>query len=336
MSKAATTGRLVAGLDLGGTKLLGLIADEHGTIYGRLRKPTAAFGNDAVRDTILDILYELLQLAGEKGSSLEGIAIGAPGYVDTASGVVVEATNLGVRSLRLSEYIEQTFALPTVVLHDAKAAALGETYFGAGSGSSHLAFLNLGTGIAVGLVLGGQIYQGAAGRAGELGHVVMRRDGPLCACGQRGCLEALAAGPALARDARAAIRSGRPSMILQLVDGTIERITAESIAAAARQHDGLALEIVSTAANYLGLAVAGVVNVLDLERVVVGGGLAQMGSLLLDRLASATAAYILDEYKDKLTIVPSALGSDAGALGAVAAFSAVRRAVGGCVRPEWR
>ncbi len=323
--------RIMLGLDLGGTKMLGLVTDERGQVFVRRRKPTAAFGNEAVRDVVLDILRELFQAAAGIDGELAGIAIGAPGYVDTATGIVLDATNLGVRGLPLGEVVSQAFGLPVVVVHDVKAAALGEARFGAGRGGNHLAFLNVGTGIAVGLVLGGRIYEGASGRAGEVGHVVMQRSGPLCNCGLRGCLEALASGPAVARSARDAIGRGRHSTMIELVDGVLDRLTAETVAEAARQGDGLALELIGEAAGYLGLAIAGLVNVLDLQHVVVGGGLAQMGALLLDRIAAAAADYILQDYKDEVSIVPSMLGANAGILGAVAALADDERA-----RSEWR
>lgn len=312
------------GLDVGGTKMLGAVMDASGTICARVRRPITAMGNEGIEEQILDILHQLRQAVPT--NSLAGIAIGTPGYVDSETGVVVDATNLGVRRLALGQIVSETFGLPTLVLHDVKAAALGEARFGAGQGASHLAFLNIGTGIAVGLILGGAIYGGAAGRAGELGHVCMQRGGPLCPCGRRGCLEALAAGPALARDARNAIRQGRSSQIAAIVDGALDRIDAEAIARAAHAGDSLALELIATAADYLGQAIAGLINLLDLERVIVGGGMAQMGPLLINQIKEATEVDLLDEYQGKVPILPSALGADAGVLGAVAAFTRMEQA----------
>jgi glucokinase len=191
---------------------------------------------------------------------------------------------------------------------------------------AHIFFVLAGTGIAVGLILDGQIYQGAASRAGEIGHVCMRPRGPLCNCGRRGCLEALASGPAIARQAQTAIAQQRPTMILGLANGAPEQLSAEIVAEAARQGDRLALEIIGGAADYIGPAIAGLINVLDLQCVIVGGGLAQMGDLFLDPIRSAVYSHVLDEYRDTVPILPPALGRDAGAIGAAAVLLTHRAA----------
>ncbi len=314
-----TKDRILIGLDVGGTKMRGAVMDASGSIRARIHRPTTAAGNPGVTEQILDMLHHLRQAAFT--GALAGIALGVPGYVHPATGVVVEATNIGVRNLRLGEIVTQHFRVPTLVLHDVKAAALGEASFGAAQGSNYLAFLNVGTGISVGLIFHGQIYEGVAGRAGEIGHVCVRNDGPRCACGKRGCLEALASGPALARDARAAICEGRTSRMAAVVHGALDQITAETVAEAARHGDALALELIDAAAGYLGSAIAGLVMVLDLDRVVVGGGLAQIGPLLLDRVDAAARANLSNEFLADLVILPSALGADACVLGALAAFN---------------
>ncbi len=314
----AAQDRIVIGLDVGGTKMLGAVMHASGNLHVRICRLTAATGNAGITAQILGLIQELRQAVPT--GAFAGIAIGVPGYVQSATGVVVEATNLGVRNLPLGEIVAQHFNVPALVLHDVKAAALGEAFLGVGQESNHLAFLNIGTGISVGLVFDGRIYEGTAGRAGEIGHVSVRSDGPRCACGKRGCLEALASGPALARDARAAVREGRSSRMTALVDGAPDRITAEIVAEAARQGDALALALIDAAAGYLGNAIAGLVMVLDLDRVVVGGGLAQIGPLLLDRVAAAARANLLDEYLADVAILPSALGTDACVLGVLAAF----------------
>lgn len=325
-TRSTDASRCVIGLDLGGTKMLGVVMDGQARVLAHVRKPTPASGNSAIRDGVLDILTELTEAAVVVDQRPRGIAIGTPGFVDSEAGVIVEATNLDVRHLPLGLIVREAFALPTLVVHDVKAAALGEARFGAGQAASHLAFLNLGTGIGVGLILDGAIYGGAAGRAGELGHVCMQRGGPLCACGRHGCLEALAAGPALAHDARNAIRQGRPSQIVSIVNGALDQIDAQAIARAAQAGDSLALELIATAADYLGQAVAGLINLLDLDRVIIGGGMAQMGPLLIDQINEAAQAYLLDEYQGKVPILPSALGADAGVFGAVAAFMDMEQA----------
>lgn len=319
MGHQSTDGRVVAGLDLGGTKMLGILMDGRAGVLARVRRPAPHDDGAALSEAVLQVLSELLRMGREAGTPPAGIGIGAPGFIHPESGTILEATNLGVRDLPLGEIVAQAFALPTRVLHDVKAAALGEARFGAGAGAQHLAYLNAGTGISVGLILHGELHAGAAGRSGEIGHVCVQRDGPACSCGRCGCLEALAAGPALVRQARAAVANRPDSAILRLAGGVAEGITTQIIAEAARQGDALGLALIDTAADYLGLAIAGLIDVLDLERVIVGGGLSQMGELFLGPIRAAVARYVLPVYRDTVPILPPALGAEAGAVGAAGA-----------------
>jgi glucokinase len=205
-------------------------------------------------------------------------------------------------------------------LHDVKAATLGEATYGSGVGIPYFAYLNIGTGIAVGLLLENAIYRGAAGRAGEIGPVMMQPDGPLCACGRYGCLEALASGTALVRQARESIVLRPHSLLAELAGHPPTIVGVEVIAEAARAGDQCALDIVHVAADYLGQAIAGLANVLDLQRVVIGGGLAQMGEVLFDPLRAAALRHMLEAYRGVVEIVPSRLGVSAGAIGAATAM----------------
>ena len=315
---AASHDACVIGLDLGGTKVLGVIMDKKGNVRHQLRVPTPQGGNAAICEVILETLTSLLNLAEKTSTEIAGISIGVPGYVDSSRGVILDASNIDVKNLALGSVVRKRFSLPTLLVHDVKAAALGEAHFGAGVGVPYLAYLNVGTGISVGLILDGSVYQGMAGRAGEIGHVVMQRGGAFCSCGRRGCLETLASGPALVRRAQKLVTQ-MPDSLLAKLAGERE-VSAEVIAQAAGQADPAALGIVHTAADYLGQAVAGLVNVLDIQRVVVGGGLAQMGAVLFEPLRAAVAAYVLEEYRTILEVVPSKLGVTAGAVGAATAL----------------
>lgn len=317
-------GGVVAGLDVGGTKMLGLLVDARDVVRARLQRPTPAGGNAAVRDGVLALLNDLFGLGTQSGLAMHAVAIGAPGYVDTPSGTLLDATNLGVRMLPLGPIVAAAFDVPALVLHDVKAAALCEARIGAATAAEQLAFVNVGTGVAVGLVLDGKLFYGKAGRAGELGHICLERDGPPCACGLHGCLEVLASGPALAAAARRAVADGPASMLLQLAHGDARRISAPIVGAAARQGDEVALGLIGRAAAYLGQAIAMLVNVLDLEHVVVGGGLSQLGPLLLEPIRAATDRYLLPEYRGRVPITLPGLGTDAGAIGAVLALREAR------------
>ncbi|MDY6992875.1 MAG: ROK family protein, partial [Pseudomonadota bacterium] len=187
---------LMIGLDIGGTKLLGLIIDAKANEFTRIQKPTPV-SQEQIVERVLSILEELIKRSKLNGKEIKTIGIGVPGYVIPESGVIVAADNLHIKELPLKDIISDYFNIPTNVIHDVRAALLGEKIFGAGNGKDFFAYVNIGTGISVGLVLDGKIYNGAASRAGELGHIQIKDDGPVCPCGLSGCLEALASGPAL-------------------------------------------------------------------------------------------------------------------------------------------
>ncbi len=171
--------------------------------------------------------------------------------MNTEQGAIIDATNLDVTTLHLTPILSQTFDLNARIMHDVKAAALAEAHLGAGAGARQLAYFNLGTGIAVGIILDGRVFQGAGYRAGEIGHIVMVPDGPPCTCGLQGCLETFAAGPAIARSARERLASYPRSMLHTLAADIPTSITAETVAQAARHDDPLALDVIAKAANYL-------------------------------------------------------------------------------------
>jgi glucokinase len=312
---------LVIGLDLGGTKMLGLLMDDQANILKRVRLQTPGGGNTALSHNVLDLISELRDEIGDQARSLIGISIGAPGFIHQESGTILDAQNMQLHNLPLSKIVSETFGLTTRVIHDVKAAAFGEACFGAGKGMRHLAFMNIGTGIAVGLIFDGQIYQGSAGRSGEIGHIRVVRDGPDCSCGGRGCLEAIASGPSLVRRAQAVLSHNRSTSSMWVSSNRrLDLVSAEMIAEAARSGESWASALIEETADYLGLSIAGLINVLDLEHIIIGGGLSQMGDLLLNPIRKAVNRYVLSEYIDIVRILPSALGMDAGAIGAAAFF----------------
>lgn len=312
---ANAASELVAAVDLGGTKMLGVlmeVVDGRVRIHTRLRRPTQAQGNEAVTAGVLALLHELMQAAATLSRSVLSIGIGSPGTIHP-DGVVADATNLSVKDLHLAALVRKTFALPTQVIHDVKAAALAESYFGAGQGSGYLAYLGLGTGIGMGLVLDGKVYQGSLGRAGEVGYVPVRQANAFTV------LEAVAAGPAIARQAQLGLHNGHAHSLLAQHAASISAITTEHVAEAARQGDAFALSLLHTAADHIGWVLAGLINVLDLSCVIIGGGMAQMGEMFIEPIRAATWRYVLPTYANTIRIVASELGNDAGAIGAGAA-----------------
>ena len=191
--------RLAAGVDLGGTKIYSLVADSEGHVLGEDRRPTnAALGVDSVVERIVASVRAALEHADLEFADVEGLGISTPGPCDPARGLISEAPNLGWIDVPLVELVRKKVGIRTLLENDAAAAAYGGMRFGAARGKQHVLYVTLGTGIGGGIIIDGRIYRGASGAAGEVGHLVLEPDGPLCNCGSRGCLEALAPGTAIA------------------------------------------------------------------------------------------------------------------------------------------
>lgn len=311
---------LVMGIDLGGTKIGTAVVDGAGNLLASdYRETGAAQGPDAVIRRILDGAEEVLAQAGVARSRVAAVGVGAPGPLDAEQGVVVEPPNLpGWDHVPLRQRVEDGLGLPAFLEKDANAAALGEHRFGAGQGAAHMLYITVSTGIGGGVILDGKLYRGANGAAGEIGHIVILPDGPLCGCGNRGCLEALASGTALAREARERVAGGAQTLILELARGDPQRITARVVADAAERGDDEARRILSRAMDYLGIGVANLVNVFNPQYVIVGGGLMNLGERLFGPVRRAVAAHAFSMTARAVQVVPAGLGERAGVLGAAA------------------
>jgi glucokinase len=305
------------GVDLGGTKILTAVVDETGRVAARVRAPTPQTGPAAVVEAIAASADRALAAAGVPRGALRAAGVGAPGPADPVTGTVFAPPNLpGWGDVPLADLLRARLEVPVAVENDANAAALGEHWLGAGRGVDDLLYITVGTGIGGGLILRGELYAGVSGTAGEVGHMVIVADGPRCACGRLGCLEAVASGRAIAREARAALDAGRPSVLAAVAADALD---AQAVARAAAEGDPLAREVFARAARYLGLAVANLVHLLNPALVVVGGGVAQAGALLLAPVRRIVESEAFARPAAAVRIVPAALGPDAGALGAAAA-----------------
>ncbi|MFZ5632818.1 MAG: ROK family protein [Bacillota bacterium] len=311
--------RYIVGVDLGGTKIYTALADSRGRIVAETRVPTgAAEGPDAVIGRIAETVHRVVSLAPPAGAAPAALGIGAPGPLDPVGGVVHSAPNLGWREVPLRQKLEDTLGIPALVENDANLAALGEYSFGAGRGARHMVYVTVSTGIGGGLILDGRIYRGAGGGAGEVGHMVVEPDGPLCGCGRRGCLESLASGTAMAARARELVEAGLGKAILREAGGNPERVTAVSVSRAAAAGDREAVAIISRAGAYLGMGLASVVNLINPERLVLGGGALEAGGPLWDAMERELSARALPSSLDRVTVVRSGLGHRSGLMGAIA------------------
>lgn len=266
---------------------------------------------------------ELLQGLGPARSRVLGAGVALPGVVNAGQGTVT-ANALGWQRVQLQQPLEEALGLPVLLENDANAFALGEWTHGAGqaAGGEGLVAVTVGAGVGAGIITGGQVYRGAFSAAGELGHVTVQPGGPACTCGKRGCLEAVASDAAIAAAARAAIGAGRPTLVRDLVEGSLGAVTRDVVVTAAREGDALALELMQTAARHIGTAIGNMLTLLGPATVVVGGEAAeQAGDLLLDPIREAVAAAMMPDLAPHLRLAPAALPGDtawlAGAAGLV-------------------
>lgn len=305
--------RAAIGIDIGGTGAKGALVDSDGSVQGRRERPTDP---TAGTKTILGLLEEMIDDARRAGAAPVAIGIGAAGFIDAASGSVVFSPNLTYEDPQLREAVGARFDLPVVVDNDANAAAWGERRFGSAQGFDHVALITLGTGIGSGFVSDGRLIRGATGAGAEFGHTVIDPQGPPCPCGLRGCLEQFASGTAIERMAKEAVAREPGSLVIELA-GTVEAITAREVGRAA-PHDESARAVLRKAGRALGIGLSNVVNVFDPQVIVLGGGVIGAGEAFLgparDELHRSTTA----QRRRPVRLVLSALGGDAGLVGAAA------------------
>jgi glucokinase len=303
--------RRAIGIDIGGTKIAGLLVDEEGAVHERIERGTPAEDVEATMERIYSVGAELAPGA-------VAIGIGAAGMVDFEAGVMRSAPNLAWREVAIRDLVSDRVGLPCLLDNDANAAGWGEFRFGAAREYEESALMvTVGTGIGGAIISGGRLYRGAHGFAAEIGHVIVEPDGPQCGCGNRGCWEQVASGKALDRLGAAAAEKDRTILISRLAEGNT--VSGRYVADAARQGDAVAAGIFEEVGRRLGQGIAGLVNVLDPEAVVVGGGVAEEGDLILDPARRAFVdAVEAPEHRPEVPILQAALGNDAGAIGAAA------------------
>jgi glucokinase len=316
----SVAGRPVLAVDLGGTKIVTALISPQGEILSREYTPTLAEeGVKAVVARILAAASAVLRNASMPYSSLSGIAIAAAGAIDSEKGIVTDSPNLpGWHNIPLKDEIQVSTGVKTFVINDATAAALGEHRFGAGRGVHNLIYLTVSTGIGGGIIIDDKLYTGVSGSAGELGHMTIDLNGPRCACGNIGCLEVLASGKAVAREAQRLIAQGTKTIMLDLAEGDAQYVTAQTVAAAAHKGDAVALSIVNKAATNLGAGLVNLVNIFNPEMIIVGGGMGKMGEMLLKPARRVVAERAFRLPASVVRIVSSELGDNSGVFGAVA------------------
>jgi len=311
---------LVLGVDLGGTKILTAVTNSQGKMLSHDHSITPAKkGHEAVIQSILESAHRALEQADVVISELTAVGIGAPGLSNPETGILFTSPNLpGWRNVPLRDIIQERLGKKTFVINDANAAALGEFYFGAARGIRNFIYITLSTGIGGGIVIDGKIYSGAIGAAGEVGHMTIDDEGPICNCGNRGCWETLASGTALAKEARHRIKEGVATSILEYAEGDVEKVTAQVIYSAAERGDSLAKELIARTGYYVGVGLANLINIFNPELIVIGGGLSNIGDMLLEPAFEVAEERAYKEAFQAVRFASAGLGRNSGVLGAAA------------------
>lgn len=304
---------LTAGVDVGGTKCLGVVVGADGRQLDEERVPTPRGGI-----ALLDAIAAVVSAMSDRTARPDAVGVGVPGLVDD-SGVLRYAANLpGVVELPVGDEISSRLGgIRVRVENDASCAGWGEREVGAAKGHDHVVLVTLGTGIGGGIIIGGSLFRGAHGFAGEIGHMVIDPHGPRCVCGQRGCWEQFASGRGLGRVAREAARAGRAARILALAGGDTDAVRGEHVTRAVAEGDAEAAAVMADFGWWVALGLANLANAFDPEVFVLGGGLIESGDVLLDPVRRAFAELVeAAEHRPPVKIVPAQLGEHAGAIGA--------------------
>ena len=306
------------GIDVGGTNVKIALVDEKGKIIYSNSVPTyAKMGYEYTVNNIKQAIKDLMKETNTDSKTIEGIGFDFPGQVDYKTGVVKLAPNIpGWVNVPIAKMIEDEFHIPTRIDNDVRCAALGEMKFGAGQGCENFVCITVGTGIGSGLVVNGKLVRGASNAAGEIGHIKLQmKDGPICGCGDTGCLEAFASGPSIVAMAQDYIKGGKSTKFRELA-GVDNEITPYIVAKAAEEGDPVARKIFEIVGEYIGLGLTSVINLLNPEKVIIGGGVAEAGDLLLNPIRKTIKERAMVVAGNAVEIVPAQLGNSAGVIGA--------------------
>ena len=321
MSQLPPAGRFVLGVDVGGTKVAAGLVDAQGTMWSHARSAMICNRGpeEGLNSVIAAIETVVGKLEGRPSVVIPSIGICSPGPLDQATGVVLNPPNLPCwRNFPLASELASRYQLPVKLDNDANAAGLAEAMWGAGKGYRNVFYFTIGTGIGTAVVLDGKIYHGRTGAAAEGGHMSIDIDGPRCGCGKPGCIEALASGPAIARRARSQLENGRDSALRALAGGKVEDVTCEMVAAAHVSGDALATEVIQETARLLAFWLGNVVDLLEPDVMIVGGGVASVLQSFFPLIAQLLPEFSVNSRSAEIPLLPAHYGEDAGIAGAAA------------------
>jgi len=308
---------VIIGVDLGGTNVKTAIVSRDKKVLAKDSRPTNAEGGpDAVMNVMEHAIRELTAAQGIDLKNVLAVGFGAPGPMNWQTGIVYSPPNLpGWKNVPLADAMRQRLGVPCFVDNDANVACYGEYWLGAGQGTENMAVLTLGTGVGGGVVVFGKLLRGIDGTAAELGHLKVQRDGRMCGCGSRGCLEAYASVTGMVRTAVEGLEQGKESTLKVLCGGDPEQITGRMISDAAKAGDAFAQWVFKETTTWLGLGIASIVNFLNPEKVVLCGGMIAAGDMLFTPVRETVLANTFEVPGKRCQIVPAGLGADSGVIG---------------------
>lgn len=334
MSAVAVHDDLVIGVDVGGTKVAAGLVNSTGEILGHNRNPMvadggAASGLAAVTKAIETASAHAVTAAGPH-NLIRGVGICSPGPLDPKTGVIINPPNLPCwRNFPLAAEIARIYRVRVKVDNDANGAGLAETLWGSGRGYGNVFYVTIGTGIGTAILIDGRIYHGRTGAAGEGGHMSIDYKGPRCGCGKPGCIEVLASGPAIARQARAKLENGRASSLLDLAGGKLECLTSEMVGQGVLSGDAVATEVLRETMELLSFWFGNIVDLLEPDVMIVGGGVASMLQPFLGEIRDRLPACCVNQRCREIPLVSARYGEDAGVAGGAAlCFDAAKRGNG--------
>lgn len=302
------------GVDVGGTNIKIALVEDGKIGYSNTIPTRAEMGYEYTISNMKQAISDLMKVTNTDKNSIQGIGFGFPGQIDYKNGIVNNAPNIpGWVNVPIAKAIEDEFGIATFVDNDVNCAALGELHYGAGIGAKDLVCVTVGTGVGSGIIVNGKLVRGASNAAGELGHIKLQmKDGPICGCGDTGCFEAFVGAPAIVALAQDFIQGGKSTKYREMSGG---EITSYIVAEAAKQGDLVAQRIFKIMGEYIGIGLASVVNLLNPEKIIIGGGVADAGDLLFDPIKSVIKERTLKVSGDAVEVVPAKLGNTAGVIG---------------------
>lgn len=307
-----------ASVDLGGTKIACAFADASGKVIAESTVPTSSYeGPRAVVDRMAGLINALRD---ETGQQPQGVGIGVPGLADLPNGIVRFLPNLPGKwpDIPVREWLSPQVGAPVWLLNDVRIATLGELTFGQGKDAATMVFFAVGTGIGGGVAINGRLHLSTLGAAGEFGHLVVQPNGPLCGCGAHGCMEALASGPAITAQGVRLLLIGNAPRLQEITGGDLNKVNPGTMWQAAEAGDAPIRDAIVRAATFLGIGVSQVAHTVQPDLVVIGGGVANIGSIIIDTVRRVLDEQIFMFPSETVVVKPSALGDRAGMYGGIA------------------